>query len=98
MHFSFQATNGALLLHQKLTNIQLKDQIQFTKKTKEYPIIPFKDQTLPRISYIITKPPMIGGFAYRYVCWRDNTPPFSGSVPPNAGSVLKTHRLISFSF
>jgi len=39
MSFSFQATNGAVLLHQKPTNIQLKDQVQISKKTNKYPTI-----------------------------------------------------------
>ena len=95
MPFSFYATNAALLLHQKQTNIQLKDRIQFTKKTKEYPIIPFKAKHYLRISYVITQPPMTGGFAF--VRTRQKHDPIS-SVPINASSVLKTYCLISFCF
>ena len=98
MHFSFQATNGALLLHQKLTNIQLKDRIQFTKKTKNIQLSHLKTNITYESLTLLQNPRWSGVLLNGYGRWRDYTSPFSGSAPPNAGSVLKTYCLISFSF
>ena len=63
MPFSFSATKAVLLLLQKPTNIQLKDQIQIRKKTNKYPIIQL-NQTLPKNLLHYYKAPETGGFAF----------------------------------
>ena len=65
MSFSFITTNAALLLHQKLKiNIQLKDQIQFTKKTKVKLSIQLSRKIQTPLNKKFLQSPEISGFCF----------------------------------